>query len=162
MHPLWPQVQAFRPQLWRAVCGYELNPAVREELLQEALLAIWESLPRLRDEDRLLPFVLRIAHNLGASHVRAETRMPTPVSFDDTLHDVADPATADAGARTQWLFEALGTLPLKLRQVLMLQLEGFDYEEIADMLGISVENVGVRLHRARDRLRSLSREEGTP
>lgn len=162
MHPLWPQVQAFHSHLWRAVCGYELNPAVREELLQEVLLAIWESLPRLREADRLLPFVLRIAHNLGASHVRAETRMPSPVPFDDALHDVADPGAADACARTQWLFEALATLPLKLRQVLMLQLEGFDYQEIADMLGISAENVGVRLHRARERLKSLSKEEGIP
>jgi len=160
MHPLWPQVKAFHPQLWRAVCGYELNPAVREELLQEVLLAIWESLPRLRDTDRLLPFALRIAHNLGASHVRTETRTPSPVRFEGTLHDMADPATADACTRTQWLFEALATLPLKLRQVLMLQLEGFDYQEIADMLGISAENVGVRLHRARDRLKSLSEEEG--
>ncbi|AOH35778.2 RNA polymerase sigma factor [Luteimonas sp. JM171] len=160
MHPLWPQVEAFHPHLWRAVCGYELNPAMRDELLQEVLLAIWESLPRLREADRLLPFVLRIAHNLCASHVRAETRMASPVPFDEALHDVADPATANACARTQWLFEVLPTLPLKLRQVLMLQLEGFDYQEIADMLGISTENVGVRLHRARERLKSLSREEG--
>ena len=160
MHPLWPQVKAFHPQLWRAVCGYELNPAVREELFQEVLLAIWESLPRLREADRLLPFVLRIAHNLGASHVRAEARLPSPVSFDDRLHDMADPATASICTRTQWLFEALPMLPVKLRQVLMLQLEGFDYQEIADMLGISVENAGVRLHRARERLKTLSKEEG--
>ncbi|WP_223676491.1 RNA polymerase sigma factor [Novilysobacter selenitireducens] len=160
MHPLWPQVQNFHPHLWRAVCGYELNPAMREELLQEVLLAVWESLPRLRDPDMLLPFVLRIAHNLGASHVRAEARMPSPVSFDAAQHDVPDPATTTACARTQWLFEALATLPLNLRQVLMLQLEGFDYQEIADMLGVTLENVGVRLHRARGRLKALSKEEG--
>lgn len=160
MHPLWPQLQAFHPHLWRAVCGYELNPAVREELLQEVMLAIWKSLPRLREPDRLLPFILRIAHNLGASHVRAETRMPSPVSFNEALHDVVDPATTAPSARTQWLFEALVTLPLNLRQVLMLHLEGFDYQEIADLLGISVENVGVRLHRARERLKALSKEEG--
>ena len=41
----------------------------------------------------------------------------------------------------------------------MLQLEGFDYQEIAQMLGISQENVGVRLHRARERLKALSRRE---
>jgi RNA polymerase sigma-70 factor (ECF subfamily) len=161
MHALWPEVQAFHPQLWRAVCGYELNPAVREELLQDVLLAIWESLPRLRDPGLLLAFVLRIAHNLGASHVRSETRKPNPVSFDDKLHDVADPAVSGACARTQWLFEALATLPLHLRQVLMLQLEGFDYQEIADLLGISTENVGVRLHRARQRLKALSEQEDT-
>lgn len=159
MHALWPDVQAFYPQLWRAVCGYELNHAVREELLQEVLLAIWDSLPRLREPELLRPFVLRIAHNLGASHVRSETRIPTPVPFDEKLHDVAVPATDSDSARTQWLFEALATLPLNLRQVLMLQLEGFDYDEIADMLGISAENVGVRLHRARKRLKALSHEE---
>lgn len=159
MHALWPQVQAFHPQLWRAVCGYERNPSVREELMQEVLLAIWESLPRLRDPAMLLAFVLRIAHNLGASHVRSEIRAPAPVPFDEALHDVPDPDAREMNARTQWLFDALATLPLKLRQVLMLQLEGFDYQETADMLGISVENVGVRLHRARERLKALSREE---
>lgn len=159
MHALWPDVKAFHPQLWRAVRGYELNPAVREELLQEVLLAIWESLPRLRDPERLLPFVLRIAHNMGASHVRSEIRRPTPVPFDEHLHDLQDSALHGDCARTQWLFEALATLPLHLRQVLMLQLEGFDYQDIADLLGISPENVGVRLHRARDRLKALSKEE---
>ncbi|KLJ01135.1 hypothetical protein WQ56_07115 [Luteimonas sp. FCS-9] len=148
--------------MWRAVCGYELNPALREELMQDVLLAVWEALPALRDRDRLLPFVLRIAHNLGASHVRAATRAPVPLPLDVEGHDVPDPTTvADAGrARRQWLFEALATLPLPLRQPLMLQLEGFDYGEIGDLLGISQENVGVRLHRARARLKTLlSREE---
>lgn len=159
MHALWPRVQAFQPQLWRAVCGYELNPAVREELLQEVLLAILESLPRLRDPDMLLPFVLRIAHNLGASHVRSEMRVPAPVPFDEAVHDVADPSASGGCARTRWLFEALATLPLNLRQALMLQLEGFDYQEIANMLGISAENVGVRLHRARERLKALAEKE---
>jgi RNA polymerase sigma-70 factor (ECF subfamily) len=133
---------------------------VREELLQEVLLAIWESLPRLRDPNMLLPFVLRIAHNLGASHVRSQTRMPAPVSFDEKVHDVPDPATAVASAQARWLFEALATLPLNLRQPLMLQLEGFDYREIADLLGITTENVGVRLNRARERLKTLSQQRG--
>jgi len=154
MHPLWPKIEAFHPQLWRAVSGYELNPALREELYQEVLLAIWESLPRLREPDRLLFFALRIAHNLGASHARAAVRRPASVSFDEQVHDSRPEAGADA-ARRNWLFEALATLPLNLRQVLMLQLEGFDYAEIADLLGISAENVGVRLHRARARLRQL-------
>lgn len=158
----WSQIEAVHPQLWRAVCGYELNPALREELMQEVLLALWQALPALRDRDRLLPFALRIAHNLGASHVRAATRAPAPLPLDLDGHDVPDPATvADAErARSQWLFEALATLPLALRQPLMLQLEGFDYGEIGDLLGLSQENVGVRLHRARARLKALlSREE---
>lgn len=161
MHSLWPRVEAFYPQLWRAVCGYERNPALREELMQEVLLAVWESLSKLRDPDRLLPFVLRIAHNLGASHVRSSVRAPALVTFDTETYESLPQASAGEAerARTQWLFEALATLPVNLRQPLMLQLEGFDYQEIADMLGISNDNVGVRVHRARERLKSLSRQE---
>lgn len=163
MHALWPHVQALHPQLWRAVCGYELNLARREELLQDVLLAIWESLPRLREPDQLRSFALRIAHNLGASHVRSEVRSPMSLPFDETMHDVPDHHAGDAveQARRRWMFEALATLPLALRQPLMLQLEGFDYQEIADMLGISSDNVGVRIHRARARLKALSRQEDT-
>jgi RNA polymerase sigma factor (sigma-70 family) len=161
MHRLWPRVEACVPQLWRAVCGYELNPALREELLQEVLLATWEALPRLRDPERLLPFVLRIAHNLGASHVRSAVRRPADLPFEEAVHGHAGPGTGDepAGERSEWLFEAMARLPLKLRQPLMLQLEGFDYEEIAGLLGISAENVGVRVHRGRARLKAMLREE---
>ena len=160
MHPLWPKIERCHPQLWRAVCGYELNPALREELYQEVLLAIWESLPRLREPDRLLFYALRIAHNLGASHARRAARVPLPLSFDEERHG---PPDCNAGtdldnARRDWLFEALSRLPLKLRQVLMLQLEGFDYGEIADLFAISPENVGVRLHRAREQLKRMSQE----
>lgn len=132
--------------------------------MQEVMLAIWQALPALRESERLLPFVLRIAHNLGASHIRVATRAPTPLPLDGSDHDIADPTTLpDAGrARSQWLFEALATLPLPLRQPLMLQLEGFDYGEIGDLLGISPENVGVRLHRARGQLKALLSQEETP
>lgn len=156
MHPLWPRVESYIPQLWRSVRAYEANPALQDELMQEVLLAIWQSLTRLRDADRLLPFVLRIAHNLGASHVHDETRMPRRVSLDHSPHELA--ATSSAGsadAEVRWLHDALRQLRLPLRQVLLLQLEGFEYKEIADMLGISVDNVGVRAHRARKQLQEI-------
>ncbi len=159
MHSLWPKIEACHPQLWRAVCGYELNPALREELYQEVLLAIWESLPRLRDPERLLFYALRIAHNLGASHARQAARVPGASSFNEAYHGLDDSSSDSAETQRRWLFDVLSQLPLNLRQVLMLQLEGFDYGEIAELLGIGSENVGVRLHRARQRLRELSLEE---
>lgn len=160
MHPLWPRVESHLPQLWRTVRAYEANLALQDELMQEVLLAIWQSLPRLREPDRLLSFVLRIAHNLGASHVRDETRLPRRVSLDDAPHELAVVASAEPDHhQARWLLEALRRVSLPLRQVLLLQLEGFDYKEIAGMLGISVDNVGVRAHRARKQLQTLHDQE---
>ncbi len=155
MHALWPQVESYQSHLWRAVCGYEIHPAAREDLLQEVLLALWEALPKLRDRNLLLPFALRIAHNLGASHVRREVRDPHKFSIDDVeWSDRASQTDSLEDDRSQWLFAALNRLPITLRQPLMLQLEGFAYREIAEMLGIGVDNVGVRIHRARAQLKS--------
>jgi RNA polymerase sigma factor (sigma-70 family) len=153
MHSLWPEVECCLPQLWRTVRGYEANPALQEELMQEVLLAIWRSLDRLRAQESLLPFVLRVAHNLGASHVRDAARLPRRLSLEDA--PLEDTGTDPADEERRWLQAAVRRLPLPLRQVLLLQLEGFEYREIAGMLGISADNVGVRAHRARRHLQEM-------
>ena len=92
------------------VRGYEANPALQEELMQEVLLAIWRSLERLRTQDSLLPFVLRIAHNLGASHVRDAVRLPRRLSLEEAAPEeaAADPAEEER----RWLLAAVRRLPL--------------------------------------------------
>ena len=83
------------------------------------------------------------------------------MTFDERSHDMGarDRPGEPKVARRAWLFEALATLPLNLRQVLKLQLEGFDYGKVAELLCINPDDVGVRLHRARKRLRQRSRED---
>lgn len=156
MHPLWSDVHLHLPLIWRAVRAYEREPAAQEDLVQEVLLAVWQGLPRLRDPARLRAYMLRIAHNLGASHVRQAVRNPEHPHVDqESLELIADASSGPGDADTQWLLDALRLIPLPQRQVLLLQLEGFDYKEIAGMLGISIDNVGVRAHRARRALQDI-------
>ncbi len=156
MHPLWPQVEEHLPRMWRTVRAYERNPAAQDDLMQEVLVAIWQGLPRLRDATRLLPFILRIAHNLGASHVHRAVRAPVRLPLDDEIP--ADEQLDPANTQTPWLLDAVRQLPLPQRQVLLLQLEGFEYKEIGEVLGISIENVGIRAHRARKALQVMNDE----
>lgn len=153
MNRLWCHIEKNLPQLWRTVRAYEANQALQDELMQEVLLAIWQALPRLRDETKLTGFALRIAHNLCAAHVRSAVRMPSTVTLDDAIHAqaIGNPAEHDGA----WLLAAIRCVPIPLRQVLLLQLEGFEYREIADLLDISVDNVGVRAHRARKLLKEI-------
>lgn len=156
MHPLWPEVQLHLPRVWRTVRAYERDPGTQEDLVQEVLIAVWEGLPRLRDPARLPAFMLRIAHNLAASHVRRAVRAPDRMGLAAEVAELVEAESVDPGdAEARWLLDALRLIPLPQRQVLLLQLEGFDYREISDMLGISVENVGVRAHRARKALQEI-------
>lgn len=140
--------------LWRLTAGYARARADREDLYQDILLAVLGALPSFREESSLRTFVYRIGHNQGITHRRRETRAPSPVSIDGLTSPAPTPEEHTvARSRRDVMLEGIRGLPHGRRQVLMLHLEGLDNGEIADVLGISVNNVGVRLHRAKSDLR---------
>ena len=144
-----------RAALSRFAASYARSIGDRDDLLQEIAMALWRALPSFRDECSERTFVFRIAHNRCMTHL---SRRRVNVSLDEAEIDVEDP-TANAEAalseeqERQRLLAAVRDLPAIHREVLVLALEGMGYREIADVVGISESNVGVRLKRARDRLK---------
>lgn len=151
------------PALSRLAFGYEKVAAAREELIQEIALAIWQALPRFRGECSERTFVFRIAHNRGLTH--AVRRRPAHESLDllteaDEPHDTAprpDEHT-ERVKRRDWLRTAIRTLTPLHREIVMLALEDLSTAEIAEVLGITENNAGVRLHRARAALKKALEE----
>ena len=151
----------YGPSLGRVVAAYAGTMADREDLAQETALALVRALPRYRGESSLRTYVLRIAHNCG---VRYSSRRPTPgLPLDEAEHGVPGPNPEQAALAQQHverLAAELRRLPLGMRQVLSLTLEGLSQAEIAEVLALSENVVSVRLHRARKILRErLPREE---
>ena len=141
--------------LSRIAASYEADPSLRDDLLQDIALALWKALPAWRGEAALKTFVARVAHNRGASHVIGRTRRPSAHGLDE---DLADPAHGPEShvqleQKRLRLQDAVRALPLTLRQAVTLALEGFSQQEIAAALGISANNVAVRLNRARKALK---------
>ena len=150
-------VTHFTPALARVVASYERDRALQDELLQEVLMAILSSLPRLTHEDKLKPFVFRIAHNRCLSHVAKRMRER---AHEGTLDDPAADASSHEQVliereRSERLLEAVRQLTLPYRQVMTLILEDMSYEEIAETLGITIANVGIRVNRAKQQLKEL-------
>ncbi len=144
----------------RLAAAFERNPAHRDDLEQEILLAIWQALPTFRGDSSLKTFVLRIAHHRAVDHVLAHRRRLDREPLDEALPDPqADPARrASLHQRAEHLLQAVRCLPLTQRELVTLALEGLNHQEIAGILGISVNNVAVRLSRARA---DLQRQLGT-
>jgi len=155
-------IEEFGPGVARIAASYERNCALREELAQEMLLAIVQALPRLRDPTKLKAFVFRIAHNRAMRHIARRMREPVSAAKADDL--AGDTPTQEQflidNQRSTALLHAVRSLTLPYRQVITLVLEGLSYQEIADALGISVVNVGVRANRARQQLRELLQHDG--
>ena len=143
------------PALARVAAAYENRPALREELLQDIAVALWQALPAFRGEASEKTFLLRVATNRAMTHLAK--RPPAMVQLDEAALVADDGPTPEALAvaadRSGRLFAAVNRLPLTLKQVMSLALEGLGPAEISAVLGISEGNASVRLNRAKARLR---------
>jgi RNA polymerase sigma-70 factor, ECF subfamily len=146
------------PAISRLAFSYEAVASIREELVQDIAVAIWQALPHFRGECSERTFVFRIAHNRGLSH--AWKRRPTHQPLDDLQESDQPvdprPHPEDQAARTwqgERLTSAIHSLPVTHRQIIVLMLEGLTYADMAEVLGISENNVAVRLNRARKALK---------
>ncbi|GGW91370.1 RNA polymerase sigma factor [Alteromonas halophila] len=151
--------------LSRVASTYEANDAIRQELLQEIALAVWQGLERFKGNSSLKTYVLKIAHNRAVSHIAGQVRrrdeidmakMPQAEASDHSEPDMAYAQQQKMHA----LLTCVRTLPLPSRQVLTLSLEGLSYDEIAEVCGLTKSHVGVLLNRAKQTLsRRLSNEQ---
>ena len=148
-------VTRFAPALARVVASYERDHALRDELLQEILMAIFQALPRLTQPEKLKSFVFRIAHNRSVSHItrRMRERAHEEPGIEADVSTPSNEQELIQSERSERLLEAIRQLSLPYRQVMTLILEDMSYEEIAETLGITIENVGVRVNRAKKQLK---------
>jgi len=143
----------------RLAAVYEQDLGLREDLLQEIALAVWRALPSFRGESSERTFLYRIAHNRALTHIGKRHRAFTDLDEAEDLPD-ACPNPEDvfrlAQLRTS-LQQAIPELPLPLTQVWVLALEGVPNIQIAEILGITENNVRVRLARGLKHLRRIMR-----
>jgi RNA polymerase sigma factor (sigma-70 family) len=150
------------PALGRIATSYERNAALREELLQDIFLAVFRSLPRLKEQAKLKTYAFRIAHNCCVDHVVRHATLPRTEDVQEELpSDDFTPEQILLGQEKSYrLLQAVRRLELPYRQVMTLLLEDMSYAEIGESLGISVANVGVRVNRAKTLLKELLHDDG--
>ena len=144
----------FSAPLSRLARGYEADPELRRDLLQEIHLALWVSLRSFDGRCSLRTWVYRIAHNVSASHIhrRRRERGSGLVSIEDmdipSAEETAEFTLHRKEAR-KLLIDLVGKLKPLDRQILLLYLEEVDAATIGEVTGMSPGNVSTKLHRIR-------------
>jgi RNA polymerase sigma factor (sigma-70 family) len=148
---------AHGPALARLTASFESLPAAREDLFQEILFAVWKALPGFRGECSEKTFAFRVAHNRCLTHVwRRGKTLETAAEIPEIRDPRKNPeALAIENSRREILLNAIRALPVNYRQVITLALEDLAPAEIAAVLGLTENNVAVRLNRARQALRNI-------
>ncbi len=129
-----------------------------EDLVQETFIRAYQSLKSLRNREKFKPWLFRIATNLFKSHYRKwilRPFIPLPDSYPSA--GMEDPEESIERLETQMeVQKALSSLPESARSVLLLrEMEGMSYEEIAESLNLSIGTVKSRIARARQNLARL-------
>lgn len=146
--------------LFKVVRAYAFTPHDQEDLFQEIATQVWRSIPNFRGDSAVTTWIYRVALNAAIAWTRQELkhRNSKPVDGPDGAVLQAAPSV---DPRVEWLYAEIRQLSEIDRSLTLLMLDGFSYKEIAAMLGITENYVGVKINRIKAHLTNKSREEST-
>ncbi len=140
--------------LIRHLCrAYARNEEDLKDLMQEVTVQLWRSHKRFQGKSQVSTWVYRVTLNVCLSQARRDKRR-VPTSSLDTL-DFAEYVSNVEKEQIELLYQAIRKLKESDRAVVLLYLENKSYKEIADILGMTVSNVGVKVNRLKNQLKKM-------
>ncbi|MCP4460863.1 MAG: RNA polymerase sigma factor [Cytophagales bacterium] len=140
--------------LFKVVRAYAFASESQDDLFQEISLQVWRSIPRFRQESADSTWLYRISLNTAIKWSTKERKHGGHQSLDHMEHALLEDNPMDE--RLAWLYDEIATFDEIDRSLTLLLLDGFSYKEMANLLGISESNIGVKIHRVKKYLISKS------
>ena len=147
-------VKEYRKTIYTVCYFFSKDTEEVNDLYQEILINLWKGFPNYRGESSLKTWIWRVSLNTCSNQERKKkNRIQTvPLSIDIDLYN-----DEDAGSRQiQMLYDRINRLDVFDRAIILLWLENMTYQDIADVVGISVSNVTTRLFRIKEQLKTMS------
>jgi RNA polymerase sigma-70 factor (ECF subfamily) len=153
-------------RVWSFILAYVRDEWAADDLTQETFIRVQKNLEDLRDSSKLASWIFRIAHNLCQDYFRSLKKASSNQCDLNEAKDIFKEAVVqkrlEQGEMSVCVQDVIRLLPESFRSVITLfDLAELSHLEIADILNTTVENVKVRLHRARKKLRELLQEKCT-
>jgi RNA polymerase sigma-70 factor (ECF subfamily) len=155
-------VLKYQHKIVNLIMRYVRDPELALDIAQEAFIKAYRALPRFRGDSAFYTWMYRIAVNTAKNHLAAQRRRPMDVELDlqdpeqyDLHANLKETDTPEGVTLSNELKEtverAIAALPEDLRTAIILrELEGMSYEEIAETMECPVGTVRSRIFRARD------------
>ncbi|WP_328803961.1 RNA polymerase sigma factor [Paenibacillus glycinis] len=152
-------VRRFKGHVYRYAAGMLGDRMDAEDVSQEVFIKAYYSLPSLDNEFAFSSWIIRIAANLCKDRLKKRTHAPEHGMNDEQKERIADEHAADPLEKVS-IEEGLSRLSVGHREVLLLhEIQGYNYEEIAKMTDVPLGTVKSRLFAARMNLRKELRRE---
>ena len=128
-----------------------------DDLFQEILIRLWNGFDTYEGRSDARTWIYRVALNTAINQDRKERRRieTVPLTVDIDPYEADDPKSQ----QIRELYDRISRLDLIDRSLILLWLEGITYDEIGAIIGITPNNVGVRLARIKEKLVQMSKKQ---
>lgn len=137
-----------------------------DDLYQEMLVQIWQSLKNFKEDSKLSTWIYRVCLNTAMSYNRKESKRKAMGNSDfDSMHLLKDSMKEDLADKQQsenrieLLYRCINQLKKDDRAIILLYLEKKKYDEIAEIIGLNASHIGVKISRIKKQLEKLLIEQ---
>ena len=147
-------VKEYRKTIYTVCYFFSKDTEEVNDLYQEILINLWKGFEKFRGESSLKTWIWRVSLNTCNNQERKKKSsvQTIPLSIDIDLYNDDD----EHSKQIQMLYDRINRLDVFDRAIILLWLENMSYQDIADVVGISLSNVTTRLFRIKEQLKSMS------
>lgn len=139
--------------LFKIASVYTNSTEDKNDLIQEIIYQLWKSYDGFREESRFSTWMYRVALNVAIYQLKISRKrvITVPIETIDDYHHTENSQSEDRWQQFNKLLENLNLLD---KAIVMLYLDNKSYDEIAEIIGISATNVGTKLSRIKEKLKT--------
>ncbi len=148
------QLKEHQNIIYKLVHLYANSEEDKKDLYQEIVLQAWKTYSAFRGEAKFSTWLYRLCLNTIFTIQRKTNR----IEYTDTLKYEQQYSSTPTSDEAERLYKAIRTLPETERAVISLHLDGYDNKEVSELIGITSNLVGVKLHRIKQHLATLLKD----
>lgn len=137
--------------IFKLVHLYANSEEDKKDMYQEIALQAWKTHENFRGDAKFSTWLYRLCLNT----IFTIQRKANKIEYTDTIKYEEEFTTAQNSGEADRLYKAIRTLPETERAIISLHLDGYDNKEIGELIGITPNLVGVKLHRIKQHLATL-------
>ncbi|TSE11434.1 RNA polymerase sigma factor [Aquimarina algiphila] len=133
---------------------YTNNHEDQKDLYQEIVYQLWKSFDNFRGDSKISTWMYRVGLNTAITRLKKEKRKGNQIGIDQVIMKQTDQYDTEFEERLKILYAHIHGLNELEKGLMLLLLEGKKYEEIASITGLSPSNVGTRISRIKQKLKT--------
>jgi RNA polymerase sigma-70 factor, ECF subfamily len=130
------------------ICNlYFNNRAEKEDYQQELIIQLWKAFPSFNNQSKFSTWMYRVCLNAAIDIIRKEKTQPQFVKIENQIANILAENSSKSNSNHEKLYQAINKLSDSDKAIITLYLDEFSYKEIAEIIGITEVNTGVKINR---------------